>query len=180
MAGEFLKLLEKRRSIRNFTEQKIEEEKVDYLIECMLRSPSSRSLNPWEFVVVDDKATIEALSKSKTHGAAFAKGAPLVMVICADPQKCDVWVEDTSISTILAHLAAEDLGLGSCWIQVRMRPHNDEMSAEQYIKETLALPENMVVEAMVAVGYPVTEKEGWGKDTLLYDRINYNRYGNRA
>src|SRR6056297_1184246 len=80
-----LKLLESRRSIRQFQAKAVEREKVDYLVEAMLRSPSSRSLNPWEFVVVDDEETLQALAQSKTHGAAFLKNAPLAIVVGADP-----------------------------------------------------------------------------------------------
>ena len=63
----FLQLLQKRRSIRRFSEKPVEKEKVDYLVECMLRSPSSRSLNPWEFIVVDDKKLLETLSQANPN-----------------------------------------------------------------------------------------------------------------
>lgn len=172
----FLELLEARRSIRQFTDEKIEQDDVDYLLECMLRSPSSRSLNPWEFVVVDDDELLEELSHCKPHGAAFIKKAPLAIVVCADPEKCDVWVEDTSIATLLIHLAAADIGLGSCWVQVRLRENEQSGMAEDYIKEKLNLPDELRVEAIVAIGHPKAEKEGHPKSSLLYDRISYNGY----
>lgn len=174
-----LDLLEKRRSIRQFEAKTIEQDKVDYLVETMLRSPSSRSLNPWEFVVVQDRATIEALSKSKPHGASFMKNAPLAIVVCADPAKCDVWVEDCSIASILLHLAATDLGLGSCWVQIRLREHDSSKMAEQYISELLELKEGMVVEAIVAIGYPKEEKPGHAKESLLYERVHFEKFGQK-
>lgn len=175
----FLSLLQKRRSIRQFLPQAVEQEKVEFLVETALRSPSSRSLNPWEFIVVDDKETIASLAKAKPHGAAFLKNAPLAIVVCADPDKCDVWVEDCSIATILLHLASESLDLGSCWVQIRLRSHNENLSASEYVANLLQLKAGMEVEAILAVGYPAEMKPGHPKDSLLYERISYNYFGNK-
>jgi len=171
-----LDLLRKRRSIRQFTDQPVEKEKVDALVEAVLRSPSSRSLNPWEFIVVTDPEIKGRLAQAKPHGASFIRNAPLAVVVCADPAKCDVWVEDCSIATLLLHLAAADLGLGSCWVQMRLREHNETLSAEQYIKDLLKIPAGMVVEAVVAIGYPKEDKAGHPESSLLRDRIHYNAY----
>lgn len=169
-------LLQRRRSIRQFTDEPVSRQQIDTLLECMLRSPSSRSLNPWEFIVVDEKDLLSELSACKPHGAAFIKNAPLAVVVCADPEKCDVWVEDCSIAALLLHLAATDLGLGSCWVQVRLRENQQTGSAENYIKEKLGLPENFTVEAIVAIGHAKEEKQGHPKESLLYDRISYNGF----
>lgn len=173
----FLSLIEKRRSIRKFQGKPVEPEKIGQLVEAALRSPSSRGLNPWEFVVVTDKECIEKLSRAKAHGSSFLKNAPLCVVVCGDPEKSDVWVEDTSIASIFLHLAAAALGLGSCWIQIRQRPHDSSTSAEAYIQETLNIPPRLKVESIVAIGYPDEEKPGHKKETLLYDKISYNEYG---
>jgi nitroreductase len=175
----FLKLLQKRRSIRQFQEKNVEQDKIDYLVEAMLRSPSSRSLYPWHFIVIEDKETLAQLAGAKPHGAAFLKNAPLAIVVCADPQKCDVWVEDCSIASLILHLAATELGLGSCWIQLRLREHGGGGSASDYAARLLGLEAGMEVEAVVAVGYPAEEKPGHERDKLLWDRVNYNRFGNR-
>ncbi len=164
-------LLRNRRSIRRYLDKPVEAEKIDLLVEAMLRSPSSRSLNPWEFVVVEDPALLGELARAKAHGASFIKGAPLAVVICADPGKCDVWVEDCSIATLLVHLAAADLGLGSCWIQLRERQHDSGRSSESYVKELLGLADHLVVLAMVAIGYPAEEKAGHPADSLLWERV---------
>ncbi len=175
----FLNILKKRRSIRQFEARPVEPEKIETLVEAVLRSPSSRSLNPWEFVVVTDPAILAALAACKPHGATFVKNAPLAIVVCADPGKCDVWIEDTSIATLILHLAATDLGLGSCWVQVRMREHDGERMAEEYIAELLGLREGLVVEAMVAIGYAREEKPEHPKESFLYDRVHYDRYGGK-
>ena len=71
-----IELLRKRRSIRKFTQEKIDPETTELLIEALLRSPSSRGIDPWEFVVVDDKELLASLSRSKEHGSEFLKVLP--------------------------------------------------------------------------------------------------------
>ncbi|MBU1567883.1 MAG: nitroreductase family protein [Proteobacteria bacterium] len=169
----FLDLLKKRRSIRQFTEQPIEKEKIDLLVEAVLRSPSSRGLNPWEFVVVTDQERINNLAKAKAHGSVFMKNAPLAIVVCGDPARGDVWIEDCSIASIIIHLAATDLGLGSCWIQIRRRDHDGKISAEEYVKNLLGIRENLMVEAIIAIGYPKEEKPGHPLSSLPFDKVSY-------
>lgn len=173
----FIELLRSRRSIRQFQEKPVEKEKVDLLVEAILRSPSSRSLNPWEFVVVSDPETVRRLAQAKTHGSSFMKDAPLAIVVCADPQRCDVWIEDCSIAALIAHLAAADLGLGSCWVQIRLREHDGTTSAEEYVKEVLGLRDELAVEAIVAIGYAKEEKAGHDKSSLLFERVSYKNQG---
>lgn len=76
-----IELLRERRSVRSFQKKTVEAEKIELLTESLVRSPSSRSINPWEFVVVDDSQTIQALSTCKPHGAGFLNGVPLAVVI---------------------------------------------------------------------------------------------------
>ncbi len=169
----FLDLLKKRRSIRQFTEQPVEKEKIDLLVEAMLRSPSSRGFNPWEFVVVSDRRLVNDLAKAKAHGSSFLKNAPLAIVVCADPERCDVWIEDCSIAALIIHLAAADLGLGSCWIQIRERLHDETMSAEDYVKRLLGIKENLKIEAIIAIGYPKEEKPGHPLSSLPGNKVSY-------
>ena len=174
----FLSLIQRRRSIRKYMEKPVETEKIDVLIEAALRSPSSRGFNPWEFVVVTDKGLLEKLSTAKPHGASFLKNAPLGIVVCADPEKCDVWVEDASIASIFIHLAAASIGLGSCWIQIRKRMHDQTTSAEAYIRSLLNIPKNLNVESIVAIGYPDEKKPSHRKEDLQYKKVHYGVYGN--
>nr|WP_321465317.1 nitroreductase family protein [uncultured Desulfobulbus sp.] len=170
-------LLRSRRSLRRFNEQPVEQEKLDLLLEAALRSPSSKGNNPWEFVVVTDKARIKDLSVSKAHGATFLAGAPLVIVVCADPAKSDVWVEDAAIATTLIHLEATDLGLGSCWVQLRLRSRDDGTSSQEYMSHLLGLPEGLMVLAMVGIGYPTETKKGHGDASLCRNQVSYEQFG---
>ena len=175
----FLSLIEKRRSIRKFKDQQVEEKKIETLVEVALRSPSSMSRNPWEFIVVNDRDCLVKLSQSKLHGSTFLRAAPLGIVVCGDPAKCDVWIEDCSIASIFIHLGAESLGLGSCWIQIRERMHNDVQTAGEYVSQLLHLPKHLAVESIVAVGYSDEKKPGHKKEDLPFDRIHRNAYGNK-
>jgi len=174
-----MSLIRKRRSIREFKANPVEPEKVDMLVEAALRAPTSRGLQPWEFVVVTDKNLLEKLSTAKTHGSTFIKNAPLAMVVCADPDKSDVWVEDCSIAGILMQLAAESLGLGSCWSQIRKRMHNDTKSSEGYIAKLLSIPEKFKVEAVIAIGYPAETKPPHKEEGLPFEKVYLDLYGNR-
>lgn len=175
----FIDLLKTRRSIRKFQDRPIENEKVDVLIEAVLRSPSSRSINPWEFVVVTEPEKVVRLSKAKPHGAAFLKNAPLAIIVCTDPEKSDVWIEDAAIASIVLHLAATDLGLGSCWVQIRLREHDAQQTAQEYVAELLGLRKGMVVESIIGIGYPAEEKPGHPKSSLSYDKVHFEQYGQR-
>ncbi len=172
----FFSLIENRRSIRKFKSKPIEKEKVDRIIEAALRSPSSRGFNPWRFVIVDNPELLERLSKAKPHGSTFLKGAPLGVVVCADKNATDVWVEDTSIATIFIQLASQALGLGSCWIQIRKREHNSSISAEEYIKDILAIPDDFKVESMVSIGYPDESKIAHAKESLELEKVFWNGF----
>ncbi len=175
----FLDLIRQRRSVRKYTSQPIDKETRDKLIEAALRAPSSRSFNPWRFVVIDDPALLEKLSRSKPHGASFLKNAPLGIVVCADTAASDVCVEDASIASIFIHLAAASLGLGSCWIQIRKRDHDRDLSADAYIKDLLDIPDNLMIESVIAIGYPDEDKKGHAKDKLEYNKIFLNRFGEK-
>ena len=172
----FLSLVQKRRSIRQYQKDPVDPEKIDQLIEIALRSPSSRSFNPWEFIVVTDPTLLQKLSEAKPHGATFLKNAPLGIVVCADPAKCDVWIEDASIASIFLHLAAESMGLGSCWIQIRKRRHDQTQTAEEYIRELLGIPDNLHVESIVAIGHPAESKPAHSKESLQYEKVHHNKY----
>jgi nitroreductase len=171
-----IELLRQRRSIRKFTGQTVSKESLDILTEALLRSPSSMNSQPWEFIIVNEPELLAKLSQSKEHGSAFLKGAPLGIVVCADSTKSNVWIEDCSIASILVQMAAESIGLKSCWIQIRNRPHDKNTSAEEYIREVLGIPAHLMVESIIGVGFPDETKEPVLKEKLNYGKIRYNQF----
>ena len=171
-----LELLRQRRSIRKFTEGKIEPGKIALLEEALLRCPTSRNNRPWEFVLVDDPQLLRQLTTAKAHGTSFFATAPLAIVVAADPRLSDVWVEDCSIAAIVAQLTAEELGLKSCWAQLRLRPHAEAPSASEYVRQLVGLPEGFEVPMVIAIGYPDEEKEGHPRSSLPDVKLHRNRY----
>ncbi|MBW7991745.1 MAG: NAD(P)H-dependent dehydrogenase/reductase [Planctomycetes bacterium] len=171
-----IELLRKRRSIRKYTEKVIEPEKIEILKEAVLRSPSSRGIDPWEFIFVDNRELLKQLALSKPHGAGFLKDAALGIVICADEQKSDVWVEDCSIASILVQMVAQSIGLGSCWIQIRNRNFDEHKTSEDCIRNLLNVPGGLKVESIIALGYQAEEKEPVPRENLKYDKVRINNY----
>ncbi len=173
----FISLIQKRRSIRKFETKEVEAEKIDRLIEAALRAPSSMGSKPWEFIIVSDREVLAKLSMAKQHGASFLKNAPLAIVVCADPDKSQVWIEDASIASIFIHLAAESMGLGSCWIQIRKRMHDNTTTSEAYVSQLLNIPEGKRVESIIAVGYPDEGKPPHKKESLQYEKVHLGSFG---
>ena len=174
----FMSLIQKRRSIRKFIQRPVEDEKMDLLVEAALRAPSSMGNMPWSFFIVKDRDLLEELSRAKSHGSSFLRNAPLGILICADSEKSDVWIEDASIASTFIFLMAESLGLGACWIQLRRRNHSDEITSEAYVTELLKIPSNLNVLSIIALGYPDEIKPPHEKGALKYDRAYLDRFGN--
>ncbi len=168
-----LEILRKRRSVRFFKAQPIDQEQVDVLLEAALRSPSSRGFNPWEFIVVREQKLIEKLAAAKGQGSAFLARAPLAIVVAADPGKSDVWIEDCSIAAIILQLTAESLGLGSCWAQIRNRNHDASTTSEAYLKKLLDLPDQFAVECVIGIGFPDEAKIPHPAESLEYSKVHF-------
>ncbi len=171
-----IEILRQRRSIRKYQARAIGAQELEVIKEALLRSPSSRGINPWTFIFVDGKDLLQKLSKAKEHGSEFVKDAALAVVVCGDESKSDVWIEDCSIASIVAHLTAQSLGLGSCWSQIRNRMHSKEESAENYVQQLLRLPKNLKVLSIIALGVPAESKTPIARDQLDYAKILFNSY----
>ncbi|MCS7280941.1 MAG: nitroreductase family protein [Desulfobacterota bacterium] len=174
-----IEILRERRSIRKYKDIPIEAEKIELLKEAVLRSPSSRGINPWVFIFVDDKDLLLKLSYAKEHGSSFLKDAVLGVVVMGDETRSDCWVEDCSIASIILQLVAQSLGLGSCWIQIRNRMHSKEKTAEDYVRELLSIPSNLRVLSIISIGYPAERKRKVKLEELEHEKIYRNRFGER-
>ncbi|SIQ94281.1 Nitroreductase [Alkalispirochaeta americana] len=172
--------LRTRRTIRKYTETPICESHRAILEEAALRAPSSRSLRPWEFISVTDSRIIHKLSRVKVHGSAFLAEAPYAMVIIADPRTCDVWIEDCAIAAWTVQSAAENLGLGSCWIQLRNRSDSAGRSSRDALAEVLDIPPHYDALAIIAVGHPAESPLPHPETSLLREKIHLNRFGNQG
>lgn len=149
---DFARLVAGRHSTRRFAPGELTQDEVVSILSAALQAPSSMNRRPWHFIVTDDKERLAALSRCKERGAAFVAGAAMAVVVCGDPLVSDVWIEDCSISAIMMQLAAEDLGIGSCWVQVRERQFADGVPADEMVRAVLGIPLQLQVLAIIAFG----------------------------
>lgn len=172
----FNELLKNRRSIRKYEQRPVEEEKIELILQAALMSPSSKRSNGWEFIVVDDRELLVKMSECREMGSKFLADAPAAIVVCASPEKSDVWFVDASISALIMQLAAADLGLGSCWVQVYKRMHTAEETAGEYIKGLLNIPDSLEVLNIVSLGYKNEERKPYDLEKLSYDKLHRNSF----
>ena len=173
----FYDLARQRRSYRKFTDQPIDQAAIDQLLETVLMAPAGKRANPWEFIVVTDPQTSVKLSECKPNGSAFVATAPLNIVVIADTEKSDVWTEDCSIAAIYLQLAAEDLGLCSCWAQVRCRQSSQEgVSAGRYVKDLLQIPDRYEVECIISIGHKPEQRNPFDLSKLQKEKIHQGHF----
>ena len=111
--------------------------------------------------------------------AAFLADAAMAVVVMADPLASDVWIEDASIASIMIQLQAEDLGLGSCWIQVRERFTATGMPSGEYVHTLLDIPLQLQVVSIIAVGHKGMERKPFNEEHLQWEKIHINKYGGK-
>lgn len=171
-----IEILRTRRSIRKFTEQNIEEEKLEILKEAVLRSPSAKNTRSCEYVFIDDAKILHKLSTCRPHGAESLQTAKLAVAVVVNERKSKAWIEDCTIAAFTTQLTAQSLGLGSCWVQIRGREYSEEKLSESFVRETLNIPETFRVLCLLAIGYPVGKQEGRELDELNFEKIKVNSF----
>jgi nitroreductase len=146
-----------RRSIRRYETRPVEGEKVRLLLECACAAPSAANVRPWHFLVVDDRAKLDALADAHPYGKMLFH-APLALVVCGEPDKHEIarmyWEEDCSAAMENILLAARALGLGSVWLGVRHAPDR-----EAGVRSVLRIPDSVAVLGIAVLGYGAEEKE---------------------
>ena len=172
----FYDLVKNRRSIRKYEDRVVEQEKIDSILRSALMSPASKRTNGWEFIVVDDRELLQKMSTCRELGSKFVADAPMAIVVCASPEKSDVWFEDASIAALIIQLAAADLELSSCWVQVYNRMHTETETAGEYIRGLLNIPDNLEVLNIVTLGYKNEERKPYDEEKLSYDKLHRNTF----
>lgn len=163
--------------MRKFTDEDLTQDEVVTLLKAALMSPSSKRSNGWQFIVVDDKELLEKLSHSKAQASQFVAEAALAVVVTADPLLSDVWIEDASIASIILQLQAEDMGLGSCWVQIRERFTASGMPSDEFVREVLDIPLQLQVLSIIAIGHKGMERKPFSEEHLQWEKIHLNKFG---
>lgn len=180
MMEKFSDLIKNRRSMRKFTNQELTQDEVVALLKAALMAPSSKRSNPWQFVVVDNREILKELSNCKEMGAAFLADAAVAIVVLADPLASDVWIEDAALASLMIQLQAEDLGLGSCWIQIRERFTADGTPSNEFVHDLLDIPLQLQVLNIVAVGHKGMERKPFNEEHLQWEKVHINKYGGQS
>lgn len=167
----FIELCRHRRSIRTYSHQPVEQDKIDYMLRCALMAPSSKRTNPWEFIVVRDEQKLRAMAGCRTYGSQMFLTAPAAIVVAVDTSLSDTWMADGAIAAEHLLLAAEEQGLGACWCQVYQRE-----GAEELVKSLCGIPENRTVLCVISLGYKDEERKDYDLDKLPYSKIHNEKY----
>jgi len=181
-----LEAIKTRRSIRKFSDQPVEPEKLQAVLEAVQRAPSWSNLQCWSLVVVESQAVREKISeisfvesffstygyKSNPAQKALAQ-APIVIVACANPSKSGdlnqqpYYMTDMGIATQNLMLAAHDLGLGSVFVGV---------FDEEKLKDLLGIPAYIRVVGLFPLGYPAGEPKSGPSRKALDDFVHYEKW----
>ena len=166
-----------RTSIRQYTDQPVEKEKIEAMLRAGMAAPTAVNAQPWHFVVVSDKAKLGELAAANPR-AGMLKSAPLAIVVCGDMTKAmegkgrQFWIQDCSAATENILLAAHAQGLGAVW--TALYPMEERM---QPVSEALKLPDTLIPLCTVVIGYPAEQPEP--KDKWKPENVSYNEFGNQ-
>ncbi len=155
---DFLEVIEKRKSVRRYSERPVEREVLDAIVNVAQTAPSSRNSKSSAFMIIEDKDVLEALSLMRDYGASPLKSAQAAIVVMGDTSKTDLWIDNCAISATFIQLAVTAMDLVSCWIHVNGRPRFKEEpegpGASEYVSELLGIKDGLKPYCVVAIGYP--------------------------
>jgi nitroreductase len=159
-----LEVIRQRRSVRAYKKDSVPEEILFRVLEAARLAPSGKNLQPWKFVVVQDRALKKKLAEA-SNDQNFMADAPLIIVACGFPDDCyramgcymKSWPVDVTIALEHLILQAQEEGLGTCWIG---------SFEEEEVKSLLAVPPDVKVLALTPLGYPAEEPTFRGRKSL--------------
>ena len=169
---DFKDLVQKRRSIRKFTDKEISSEELQLILRAALMSPTSKGTRAWHFIVVDDKDMLEKMSNVREMGSQFVAGVAVAIVVLGDRDVTDAWVEDAALAAVTMQYQAAELGLGSCWCHIRNRFSAVQEPADNLLRFLLKYPENLTAECIIGIGHPAIERKLQDEDGLKWENVS--------
>ena len=181
--GQLSEVIRRRRSVRNYKPDPVSDEVINKIIEAAKWAPSGNNSQPWEIVVVRDKALLQEINNvlHEVHGSKNKQefGAPVTLLILGDPRYCDAYpkgpfrdeIFHASLSAAIENmlLAATALGLGgSLWKTV-------SATAGVKIKDILGIPQLYVLKVMLPLGYPSRPVKAPCKRDVIVHENRYDR-----
>ena len=162
---EAIEAIHTRRSIRKYTSQPVSDALMNELLTAAMYAPSAGNAQPWHFVVIRERQTLDAIPIFHPH-AKMMKYATVAVVVCGDTtveKYRGRWVLDCSAATQNILLAAHAKGLGAVWVGLHPEPARVEN-----MRRLLRLPENIIPLSLIPVGYPA-------EHPATVDRFNPSR-----
>ena len=158
---DFLEVVEKRRSVRKYSDKAVERELLDAIVKVAQTAPSSRNSKSSAFMIIEERDILDALSQMRDYGSSLLSGAQAAIVVLGDESKTDLWVDNCAISATFVQLAVTAMDLVSCWVHCNGRPRYkvepDGPQAEDYVRELLGIKEGLRPYCVIAIGYPQEE-----------------------
>ena len=158
-----------RKSVRKYSDKKIEQEKIDTILKCAMAAPSGMNKQPWEILVVTDKEKLEKIAEIAPN-ASYSKNSQLAIIVCGDKNISErFWEQDCCAVTENILLAVEALELGAVWC---MAYPSDERVAG--IRSLFNFPENIIPLNIIPIGYPLTQEQP--KQKYNADKVHVNNW----
>ena len=171
-----LDLFRNRRSYRKYSEKPIDEAVLKQIIEVGLTSPTGDNFKTIEMILIKEKAMLNELANMRKSGTKMLSNAGAAILVLVNTKKTDLWIEDGAVSASYMHLAADALGIGSCWIQVRARDTVDGKEFEKELKKKLDIPEFMKPLCILSLGNVTCRLPAHSTENINWDKIHFEKY----
>ena len=158
-----------RKSVRQYSDKKVEQEKIDTILKCAMAAPSGMNKQPWEILVVTDKEKLEKIAEIAPN-ASYSKNSQLAIIVCGDKNISErFWEQDCCAVTENILLAVEALELGAVWCMAY--PSGERVAG---IRSLFNLPENIIPLNIIPIGYPLTQEQP--KQKYNADKVHVNNW----
>ncbi len=158
-----------RTSIRKFEPTRLTDNQIETLLRAGMAAPSAVNKQPWEFVVVDDRALLDTIQAALPN-TRISEGCQQVIVVCGNEEKAldgdskAYWIQDCSAATENILLAAHAMGLGAVWCGVT--PNKERVAR---LSEILGAPSYVKPFCVICVGVPAEQpqpKDKWKEENV--------------
>jgi len=166
-------VIHSRKSVRSFTGEKVNKESLDKILKAGMAAPTAVNKQPWSFVAVTDRKTLDTLKEGLPYAKMLDK-AGAAIIVCAIPDKAydnstDFAVIDSTCASENILLAAEALGLGAVWTAAY--PYKERMDI---VRKTLNIPDNIIPLNVIPVGHPTGSDKP--KDKYKPENIHWEKW----
>ncbi len=163
-ANPTMKSIYERTSVRSYTSKPVSKETLVELAKAGMAAPTAMNKQPWEFVLIQDKAILSKLGEIKPP----VGKAPAAIVVLGNTKLSGSWVQDCSAATENILIAATSMGLGTVWTGAY-----GNAKFEALIKETLNLPDGIMPLSVIAVGY--ANGTTTPKNKYVESKVHFNK-----